>query len=43
MLSWLLYQVDGVEDEKEGLDLYEMADVAISMGISQAVVWRIGM
>ena len=31
--------MDGIEDEKEGLDLYEMAEVVLNMGISQAVVY----
>jgi N-acetylglucosamine-1-phosphodiester alpha-N-acetylglucosaminidase len=35
--SLFLVQVDGIEDLKEGLDLYEMADILISMGMSQAV------
>ena len=30
--------MDGIEDEKEGLDLYEMAELVLNMGISQAVV-----
>lgn len=33
-----LYQVDGIERDKIGLDLYEMAEVLIAMGLYQAVV-----
>lgn len=36
-LPWL-YQVDGIERDKIGLDLYEMAEVIVSMGLYQAVV-----
>ena len=36
MLLWL--QVDGVEDIKEGLDLYEMAEILVQQGSWQAVV-----
>ena len=32
--------MDGIEDEGVGLDLYEMAEVVLGMGISQAVVWE---
>lgn len=35
--SLYLVQVDGVEAEKKGLDLYEMAEIVIGMGMSQAV------
>ena len=31
-------QVDGVELEKEGLDLYEFAEVLIDFGVWQAAV-----
>lgn len=31
-------QVDGIEHDKVGLDLYEMADVLVGMGLYQAVV-----
>ena len=30
--------MDGIEDEKIGLDLYEMAEVLIEMGMDQAMV-----
>lgn len=33
-----LSQVDGIEYDKVGLDLYEMADVLLAMGVYQAVV-----
>lgn len=33
-----LHQVDGIERDKIGLDLYEMAEVIVSMGLYQAVV-----
>ena len=32
--------MDGIEYDKVGLDLYEMAEVVLNMGISQAVVWE---
>lgn len=30
--------MDGIEHEKIGLDLYEMAEVLVAMGLYQAVV-----
>ena len=33
-----MVQVDGIEDDKTGLDLYEMAEVLLEMGMAQAVV-----
>ena len=33
-----LFQVDGEEDIKAGLDLHEMAEVLLQMGIWQAAV-----
>lgn len=35
--SLYLVQVDGIEYDKVGLDLYEMADVLLAMGVYQAV------
>lgn len=35
--SLYLVQVDGIEHEKIGLDLYEMAEVLVAMGLYQAV------
>ena len=34
----ILFQVDGIEDDKLGLDLYEMTDVLLAMGMDHAVV-----
>ena len=33
-----IVKVDGIEDDKTGLDLYEMAEVLLEMGVAQAVV-----
>ena len=30
--------MDGIEDDKTGLDLYEMAELLLEMGVAQAVV-----
>ena len=38
MISIHTHQVDGVEVEKEGLDLYEFAEVLIDFGAWQAAV-----